>query len=93
MHDVEAVQVLECQQKLPDDLDNLLFLEDAELLLEVEEGIFSIFHNQIDVRFRGISVVQLDDIVVLQMVQKLDLPEKILPDLGRVLLGHRFLRQ
>ena len=51
MHDVELMQVLECEQKLPDDLYDLFFLEDAELLFEVEERIFSIFHNQIDMRF------------------------------------------
>ena len=36
-------------------------------------------------------MIQLDDVVVLEVVQKFDLPEKILLYLGSMLLGHRFL--
>lgn len=50
MDDAPGVQVVESPQQLPNDLEDLLLLEDAEFLLEGEEGILCVFEYDVEVR-------------------------------------------
>jgi hypothetical protein len=51
---------------LAGDLDDFFLLEDAEALLECKERILSVFHDQIDVCFGVIEVVQFDYVIMLE---------------------------
>lgn len=65
MHDAPGVQVVESPQQLPNDLEDLLLLEDAEFLLEGEEGILCVFEYDVKVRRCGVVVVEFYYVLVV----------------------------
>lgn len=91
MDDAPGVQVVESPQQLPNDLEDLLLLEDAEFLLEGEEGILCVFEYDVEVRRCGVVVVEFYYVLVVGKCEYLDLPDEVLHDLLGVLKGDRFL--
>ena len=85
MDDAPGVQVVESPQQLPNDLENLLLLEDAEFLLEGEEGILCVFEYDVEVRRCGVVVVEFYYVLVVGKCEYLDLPDEVLHDLLGVL--------
>ena len=87
MDDAPGVQVVESPQQLPNDLEDLLLLEDAEFLLEGEEGILCVFEYEVEVRRCGIVVVEFYYVLVVGKCEYLDLPDEVLHDLLGMLKG------
>ena len=87
MDDILFVEVLECEEKLFDDLNNLFFFEGAKFIFEGEERILCEFHDEVEVRFVAVEVVQFDDVVVFDAAEELDFPEEVLLYFLGVLFG------
>ena len=87
MDDAPGVQVVESPQQLPNDLEDLLLLEDAEFLLEGEEGILCVFEYDVEVRRCGIVAVEFYYVLVVGKCEYLDLPDEVLHDLLGMLKG------
>lgn len=85
MDDAPGVQVVESPQQLSNDLEDLLLLEDAEFLLECEEGILCVFEYDVEVRRCGVVVVEFYYVLVVGKCEYLDLPDEVLHDLLGVL--------
>ena len=89
----QLVQVVESIEQLPHHLQHLLLLETGESLLEAEERILSVLHDEVDMRFAGVEVVQLNDVLVFGKGEDFDLPGKVIFDLVTVRGSYRFLGQ
>ena len=87
MDDAPGVQVVESPQQLPNDLEDLLLLEDAEFLLEGKEGILCVFEYDVEVRRCGVVVVEFYYVLVVGKCEYLDLPDEVLHDLLGMLKG------
>ena len=87
MDDAPGVQVVESPQQLPNDLKDLLLLEDAEFLLEGEEGILCVFEYDVEVSWCVVVVVEFYYVLVVRKCEYLDLPDEVLHDLLGMLKG------
>ena len=65
MNNMILVEIFECKEKLLDDLHDFFLFEDAELLLEVEEGILGEFCYQVNVGLGFIEMVHFYYVVVV----------------------------
>lgn len=81
MHDAPGVQVVESPQQLPNDLEDLLLLEDAEFLLEGEEGILCVLEYDVEVSWCVVVVIEFYYVLVVGKCEYLDLPDEVLHDL------------
>jgi hypothetical protein len=88
-----GVQEGQSIQQLPSHFEHFLLLEDGELLLECEERVLCVLHDEVEVRFAGIAVVEFDDVFVVDHRQDLHLPHQVLPHLPRMRQRHCLLRQ
>jgi hypothetical protein len=75
-------------EQLPYDLENFLFFEDVEALLEVEEGVLGVLHDEVDVRLAGVEIVEFYEIFMFNEREDLDFPDEVFSDLSSVCNRH-----
>jgi hypothetical protein len=51
---------------LPEYFDDLFLFEDFEFEFEIEERLFCIFHDEIDIGGIGVEMVERDEIVMIK---------------------------
>ena len=84
MHNTQLMQVTKSIEQLPHHFQHFLLFEQRESLLETEERILCVLHDEVDVRLAGIEVVKFNDVFVLGKRKDLYLPGEVGFDLVAV---------
>ena len=66
MNDATRVEMLKCEKELSEYFYDLFFFKDAKALFKCEEGVFCELHDQVEMGFVAVNMVQFDYVRVIQ---------------------------
>ena len=85
------MHVRDSMKQLPEDFDDLFFFKDFEFHFQVEQRFLSELHDEVNIRWVAVEMVQWNEIVMVQWVLYFDLIFQLFNVFLRMGSGNGFL--